>query len=69
MKEAIYDERIVVLVSKDLKNSLQEMADRLGLSLTPFVRMKLIEIVREYETDIWDASSSIYSNNKKEIKE
>lgn len=43
------EERVTILVSKELRDKIDKAADSVGLAPTSFIRMKLHEIVREIE--------------------
>ncbi len=41
------DERIPVLLTKDERDKLQAMADKVGLGLSTFIRVKALESINE----------------------
>lgn len=41
------NQRLIAYVTKDVKQKLEEQADRLGLSVSAYLRYKIIEIVKE----------------------
>lgn len=41
------NERLITYVTKDVKEKLEEKADRLGLSVSAYVRYKIIEMIKE----------------------
>ena len=42
-------ERIITSVTKEVKNKEEEKADRLGLSVSAYLRYKVLEIIKEGE--------------------
>ena len=43
------NERIITYVTKEVKHKLEEKADRLGLSVSAYLRYKVLEIIKESE--------------------
>ena len=41
------NERIITYVTKEVKHKLEEKADRLGLSVSAYLRYKVLEIIKE----------------------
>ena len=41
------NERIITYVTKEVKQKLEERADRLGLSVSAYLRYKVLEIIKE----------------------
>ena len=41
------NERLITYVTKDVKEKLENKADRLGLSVSAYLRYKVIELVKE----------------------
>ena len=39
------NERLITYVNKDVKQKLEEKADRLGLSVSAYLRYKILEII------------------------
>ena len=39
--------RVITYVDKEIKEKLEERADRLGLSVSAYLRHKIIELVKE----------------------
>ena len=43
------NERLITYVTKEVKERLEEKADRLGLSVSAYLRYKVLEIIKEGE--------------------
>ena len=41
------NERLITYVNKGVKQKLEEKADRLGLSVSAYLRYKILEIIKE----------------------
>ena len=41
------NQRLITYVNKEVKEKLEEKADRLGLSVSAYLRYKVIEIIKE----------------------
>ena len=41
------NERLITYVTKEMKQKLENKADRLGLSVSAYLRYKIIELIRE----------------------
>ena len=41
------NERLITYVNKDVKQKLEEQADKLGLSVSAYLRYKILEIIKE----------------------
>ena len=41
------NERVITYVTKEVKEKLEEKSNRLGLSVSAYLRLKVIEIVKE----------------------
>ena len=41
------NQRLITYVTKDVKEKLEEKADRLGLSVSAYLRYKVLEIIKE----------------------
>ena len=43
------NQRLITYVTKEVKERLEEKADRLGLSVSAYLRYKVLEIIKEGE--------------------
>lgn len=41
------NQRLITYVTKDVKEQLEEKADQLGLSVSAYLRIKVVELVKE----------------------
>ena len=41
------NQRLITYVTNDVKQKLEEKADRLGLSVSAYLRYKILEIIKE----------------------
>lgn len=41
------NERVITYVTKEIKEKLEEKADRLGLSVSAYLRYKIMELIKE----------------------
>ena len=41
------NQRLITYVTKDVKEKLEEKADRLGLSVSAYLRYKVLEIIKD----------------------
>lgn len=43
------NQRLITYVTKDVKQKLEEKADKLGLSVSAYLRYKVLEMIKEGE--------------------
>lgn len=41
------NQRLITYVTKDVKEKLEERADRRGLSVSAYLRLKILELIKE----------------------
>lgn len=46
--KALYPERLVVTVTQEIKDQIKEVANSIGLDVTSYLRMKMLEMISEY---------------------
>lgn len=56
--KALYPERLVVTVTQEIKDQIKEVANSIGLDVTSYLRMKMLEMISDY-----------YEKSKKELQQ